>query len=144
MTKIAIVYYSTYGHVAKLANAAKKGIEFVGGVAATIYQVQETLPEEVLTKMHAPPKGDHPIATIDTLKEADGGGQETTAFTAVTFLAHQGMTYVPLGYRGKELLNMNEMHGGSPDGSRQPSKVELALAITQGKSFAEVTKKLAA
>ncbi|KAG2826956.1 hypothetical protein PC116_g4785 [Phytophthora cactorum] len=30
-----------------------------------------------------------------------GGGQETTASTAVTFLAHQGMTYIPLEYRGK-------------------------------------------
>ncbi|KAF1795924.1 Flavoprotein-like domain [Phytophthora cactorum] len=82
-----------------------------------------------------------------------GGGQETTAFTAVTFLAHQGMTYVPLGYRGKGLVNMDEMHGGSPwgagtlaksGGSRQPSELELALATTQGKSFAQVTKKLAA
>ncbi|KAL3660329.1 hypothetical protein V7S43_014483 [Phytophthora oleae] len=72
MTKIAIVYYSTYGHVAKLADAAKKGIESVAGVTAIIYQVKETLPDEVLAKMHASPKKDHPIATIDTLKEADG------------------------------------------------------------------------
>ncbi|KAG3087555.1 hypothetical protein C6341_g10455 [Phytophthora cactorum] len=50
------------------------------------------------------------------------------------------------------LVNMDEMHGGSPcagtlaksGGSRQPSELELALATTQGKSFAQVTKKLAA
>ncbi|ETM51268.1 hypothetical protein L914_04879, partial [Phytophthora nicotianae] len=76
---------------------------------------------------------------------------ETTAFTALTFLAHQGLTFVPLGYRAPELFNMDEIHGGSPwgagtlaggDGSRQPSKLELTVATTQGKSFAEVAKKL--
>ncbi|KAJ0393139.1 hypothetical protein ATCC90586_000951 [Pythium insidiosum] len=35
-----------------------------------------------------------------------GGGQETTAYTAVTFLAHQGMTFVPLGYRSPLLIDM--------------------------------------
>jgi NAD(P)H dehydrogenase (quinone) len=53
--KIAIVYYSMYGHVKTLAEAEKKGIEAAGG-SATLYQLPETLPQEVLTKMHAPPK----------------------------------------------------------------------------------------
>ncbi|KUG00679.1 Flavoprotein YCP4 [Phytophthora nicotianae] len=200
MAKIAIVYYSTYNHVSTMAETIKKGIESVEGVTAEIYQVAETLPEELLAQIHAAPKKDHPIATPDTLKEADGilfgfptrfgslpaqvkaffdscgglwatgalvgkpagiffstgtqgGGQETTAFTTLTFLTHQGMTYVPLGYRASELSNMDEIHGGSPwgsgtlaggDGSRQPSKLELAVATTQGKSFAEIAKKLAA
>ncbi|KAE9119477.1 hypothetical protein PF010_g7865 [Phytophthora fragariae] len=212
MAKIAIIYYSTYGHIATLAESVKEGVESVPGVTAEIYQVPETLPEEVLAKLHAAPKKDHaiaraseygiplPIATVDVLKETDGilfgfptrfgslpaqvkaffdsagglwaagalvgkpagiffstgtqgGGQETTAFTALTFLAHQGLTYVPLGYRAPELFNMDEIHGGSPwgagtlangDGSRQPSKLELTVATTQGKSFAEVAKKLAA
>lgn len=51
--KIAIVYYSMYGHIKHLAEAEKKGIEAAGGTA-DVYQVQETLPQEVLTKMHAP------------------------------------------------------------------------------------------
>ncbi|KAG6602820.1 NAD(P)H:quinone oxidoreductase, type IV [Phytophthora cinnamomi] len=72
MAKIAIIYYSTYGHIAKLAESAKEGVESVDGVTAEIYQVAETLPEEVLTQIHAPPKKDHPIATVDVLKEADG------------------------------------------------------------------------
>jgi NAD(P)H dehydrogenase (quinone) len=72
MTKIAIVYYSTYGHVATLAESIKIGVEKVDGVEAEIYQVAETLPEEVLAKMHAPPKKDYPIATPDVLKAADG------------------------------------------------------------------------
>jgi len=68
---IAIVYYSLYGHVATLAEAEKKGIEEAGG-SATIYQVAETLAPEILTKMHAPPKQDYPIATPDDLLKHDG------------------------------------------------------------------------
>ncbi|KAI0107745.1 minor allergen Alt a 7 [Nemania sp. FL0031] len=51
--KIAIVYYSMYGHIAKLAAAEKAGIEKAGGTV-DLYQIPETLPQEVLTKMHAP------------------------------------------------------------------------------------------
>lgn len=31
MVRVAIIYYSMYGHVAKLAQAEKKGIEAAGG-----------------------------------------------------------------------------------------------------------------
>jgi len=60
--KIAIVYYSMYGHIKALALAEKKGIEAAGGTA-TIYQLPETLSAEVLGKMHAPPK-DSEIETL--------------------------------------------------------------------------------
>ncbi|KAG2511582.1 hypothetical protein JM16_007920, partial [Phytophthora kernoviae] len=72
MVNIAIVYYSCYNHIATMADSIKEGIESVDGVTATIYQVPETLSEELLTTIHAAPKKDHPIATPDTLKEADG------------------------------------------------------------------------
>ncbi len=40
---------------------------------AKLFQVAETLPQEVLEKMHAPPKAaDVPIIKTDQLKEADG------------------------------------------------------------------------
>ncbi|KAI9854811.1 MAG: Minor allergen Alt a 7 [Vezdaea acicularis] len=68
--KVAIVIYSLYGHIAKLAEAEKKGIEEAGGTAE-IYQVAETLPEEVLTKMKAPPKPDYPIVNPTTLLNHD-------------------------------------------------------------------------
>ncbi|GAB1191946.1 Minor allergen Alt a 7 [Aspergillus pseudonomiae] len=68
--KIAIVYYSMYGHIAALAEAEKKGIESAGG-QADIYQIAETLPKEVLDKMHAPEKKDHPIADQETLLKYD-------------------------------------------------------------------------
>jgi len=53
--KIAIVFYSTWGHVKTLAEAEAKGIKEAGG-ECDLYQIPETLPEEVLKKMYAPPK----------------------------------------------------------------------------------------
>jgi len=60
--KIAIVFYSLYGHIKTLAEAEKRGIEAAGG-QATLFQLPETLSEEVLTKMHAPAK-DSSIAVL--------------------------------------------------------------------------------
>ena len=68
--KVAIIIYSLYHHVAQLAEEEKKGIEAAGG-QADIYQVPETLSEEVLTKMHAPAKPDYPIASAETLTQYD-------------------------------------------------------------------------
>ncbi|EFQ99698.1 minor allergen Alt a 7 [Nannizzia gypsea CBS 118893] len=59
--KIAIVFYSMYGHIQALAEAEKKGIEAAGGTA-DIYQIAETLSDEVLAKMHAPTKSSYPVA----------------------------------------------------------------------------------
>lgn len=71
--KIAIVFYSMYGHIRQLAEAEKKGIEKAGGTA-DIYQLPETLAPEVLEKMHAPPKdADIPILeSPDQLEQYDG------------------------------------------------------------------------
>ena len=71
MTKIAIIYYSMYGHVATMAEALKKGVE-EGGATCDIYRVEETLSEEVLGKMGAPPKADHPVITADKMTDYDG------------------------------------------------------------------------
>ncbi|KDP46223.1 hypothetical protein JCGZ_10063 [Jatropha curcas] len=81
-----------------------------------------------------------------------GGGQETTAWTAITQLAHHGMLYVPIGYTfGAGMFRMDSIRGGSPygagvfsgDGSRQPTETELALAEHQGKYMASIVKRFA-
>jgi len=69
--KIAIVFYSMYGHIKALVEAEKKGIEAAGG-SVDVFQVAETLPQEVLTKMHAPPKSDYPTIEPDELTKYDG------------------------------------------------------------------------
>ncbi|ANB15094.1 Pst2p [Sugiyamaella lignohabitans] len=68
--KVAIIYYSTYGHIRNLALSVQKGVK-EAGLEADIFQIPETLPQEVLETIHAPPKSDDPIATNDTLKEYD-------------------------------------------------------------------------
>jgi NAD(P)H dehydrogenase (quinone) len=79
------------------------------------------------------------------------GGQETTITSFHSTLLHQGMVIVGVPYSCQELLNMNEITGGSPygastlagtDGSRQPSENELKIARFQGRHVAEIAAKL--
>ncbi|KIO34047.1 benzoquinone reductase [Tulasnella calospora MUT 4182] len=71
MTKLAVIYYSLYGHCKTLADRALAAAK-ADGADAEIYQVPETLSEEIRTKMHAPPKADDPVITPDKLTEFDG------------------------------------------------------------------------
>ncbi len=50
--KVAIVFYSMYGHIQKLAEAEQAGLKNAG-IDADLFQVAETLPEEVLAKVCA-------------------------------------------------------------------------------------------
>ncbi|KAJ7841002.1 minor allergen alt a 7 [Mycena leptocephala] len=117
-----------YGHVTKMAESVKAGIEEAGG-SATLYQC-------VLAKMYAPAK---PLAKYDaflmgvptrfgnfpaqwkafwdstsslwstgaltgkyagafTSTAGPGGGQEVTILNTISTLTHHGVLYVPLGY----------------------------------------------
>ncbi|CAD0057576.1 unnamed protein product [Aureobasidium pullulans] len=70
--KVAIVFYSMYGHILQLVEEEARGIREAGGVV-DIYQVEETLSEDVLAKMHAPPKANYPILSDPkTLEQYDG------------------------------------------------------------------------
>jgi hypothetical protein len=56
--------YSTYTHIYQLAQEIKKGVESADpNIQVELYQVAETLPQEVLDKMYAPPKPDIPLIT---------------------------------------------------------------------------------
>ncbi|CAM9554865.1 unnamed protein product, partial [Ectocarpus sp. 12 AP-2014] len=181
--KIYVLTYSLYGHVNTLAAEIKSGIE-EAGCEAVMVRCPETLPGNILEKMHAPPKDESiPEVDVKDLVNADGilfailpsprppppppskafrrgsapsrlwqsgglvgkpagvfvstatqgGGQETSALTFLTQLAHHGMMFVPIGYSSPLLFNNDEVHGGSPygagtlaggDGSRMPSDLE--------------------
>lgn len=80
-----------------------------------------------------------------------GGGQETTAWTAITQLAHHGMLFVPIGYTfGAGMFKMDAIRGGTPygagvfagDGTRGATETELSLAEHQGKYMAGIVKRL--
>lgn len=50
---VLVVFYSTYGHVYKMAEAIAEGAKTVNGAEVEIRRVPETLPQEVLEKMEA-------------------------------------------------------------------------------------------
>ena len=79
------------------------------------------------------------------------GGQETTLFSIITNLMHQGLVIVGLDYGFQGQMGVDEVRGGSPygattiaggDGSRQPHAEELDGARYQGRRVAEVAGKL--
>lgn len=79
------------------------------------------------------------------------GGQETTITSFHSTLLHHGMIIVGVPYTVPELLNMDEITGGTPygattlaggDGSRQPTENELTIARFQGKHVAQIALKL--
>ena len=73
--KVLIVYYSTYGHVNKMAEAVAEGVREIKGAEAILRRVPETLSEEVLEKMGAveaqQSMSNVSICTVDELASAD-------------------------------------------------------------------------
>jgi NAD(P)H dehydrogenase (quinone) len=73
--KVLIVFYSMYGHVYRMAEAIAEGAKEVAGAEITMRRVPETLPQDVLEKMHAleaQKAFSHiPVCTVDELAEAD-------------------------------------------------------------------------
>jgi len=61
-----------YGHIERMATEVCAGVES-SGCECRIFQIAETLPAEVLAKMHAKEKNPQiPIITAEQLPEADG------------------------------------------------------------------------
>ncbi len=75
MMKVLVVFYSTYGHVYKMAQAIAEGAKEVSGANVEVRRVPETLPSEVLEKMgaiEAQKAFAHvPVCTVDELATAD-------------------------------------------------------------------------
>lgn len=69
MSKILIVYYSTYGHVETMAEAVAQGARAVPGSEVTIKRVPELMPEE--TARAAGAKLDQQAPVADPLELAD-------------------------------------------------------------------------
>ncbi|MHB1531595.1 NAD(P)H:quinone oxidoreductase [Acidithiobacillus sp.] len=198
MSKILILYYSTWGHVESMAGAVAEGARSLADSVVTIKRVPESMPAETLAAIHAKTGQPAPEAHPDELADYDAiifgtptrfgnmtgqmrnfldrtgnlwqqgklvgkvgsvfvstatqhGGQETTITSFHSYLLHQGMIVVGVPYSCQELLNMDEITGGSPygagtlakaDGSRQPSANELGIARFQGRHVAEIARKL--
>lgn len=69
MTKVLVLYYSTWGHVETMAKSVAEGAASVDGVEVTIKRVPELMPDDVLKSMHA--KTDQEAEIADPAELAD-------------------------------------------------------------------------
>lgn len=93
------------------------------------------------------------VGSVFTSTGTQHGGQETTITSFHTTLLHHGMIIVGVPYSCQEIMNMNEITGGSPygastlagaDGNRLPSENELKIAYFQGAHVAKIAIKQSA
>jgi NAD(P)H dehydrogenase (quinone) len=70
MTKVLVLYYSSYGHIETMAQAIAEGVR-EGGAEAVIKRVPELVPEEVARKSGFKLDQAAPIATVDELPNYD-------------------------------------------------------------------------
>jgi NAD(P)H dehydrogenase (quinone) len=199
MTKVLVLYYSSYGHIETMANAVAEGAKSVPGTEVTLKRVPELMSREAAEKAYVKFDQAAPIATPDELGDYDAiifgtptrfgnmaaqmrnfldqtgglwaqgklvgkvgsvfastasqhGGQETTITSFHTTLFHHGMVVVGVPYSEPRLVDNSQVSGGSPygattiagpDGSRQPTENELAIARFQGSHVAKIATKLA-
>jgi NAD(P)H dehydrogenase (quinone) len=199
MTKVLVLYYSSYGHIETMANAVAEGARGAGA-QVDIKRVPELVPPDVAKSSHFKTDQAAPVATIDELANYDAiifgtptrfgnmtgqmrnfldqagglwfgnklvgkvgsvftssatqhGGQESTILTFIPTLLHLGMVYVGLPYTFSGQFGHEEVKGASPygastiagpDGSRQPSAIELEAARFQGAHVAKIAAKIAA
>ncbi len=72
---VSLVFYSAYGHMYKMIEAAAEGVREVAGATARLFRVPETLPPELLEKLGITKaqKGFSgvPVATLEDLENAD-------------------------------------------------------------------------
>src|SRR3546814_17529055 len=70
MTRVLILYYSSYGHVETMAAAVAEGVE-AGGAEAVVKRVPETAPAEVAAAAHFKTDQAAPVCTVDELADYD-------------------------------------------------------------------------
>jgi NAD(P)H dehydrogenase (quinone) len=70
MTKVLVLYYSSYGHIEKMAESVAAGVR-EAGAEVSIKRVPELVPEEVARKSHFKLDQKAPFATVDELPDYD-------------------------------------------------------------------------
>lgn len=71
MSKVLVLYYSSYGHIETMANAVAEGALQVAGVEVSVKRVPELVPEDVARSSHFKLNQAAPIATPQELAEYD-------------------------------------------------------------------------
>ena len=70
MTKVLVLYYSSYGHMETMAYAAAEGVR-EAGAEAVVKRVPELVPAEVAQKSGFKLDQPAPIATVQELADYD-------------------------------------------------------------------------
>ena len=70
MSKVLVLYYSTYGHIEQMANAVAEGAR-AAGATVDVKRVPETVPEEIARNAHFKLDQAAPIATVNELPDYD-------------------------------------------------------------------------
>jgi NAD(P)H dehydrogenase (quinone) len=71
MTKILVLYYSSYGHVETMAKAVAEGARGVAGTEVTVKRVPELMPDEVAKKAGVKLDQAAPVAKPEELADYD-------------------------------------------------------------------------
>ena len=71
MTKILVLYYSSWGHIETMAEAVAEGARQVPGTEVTIKRVPELVPAEVAKQFHYKLDQKAPVASPQELAEYD-------------------------------------------------------------------------
>jgi NAD(P)H dehydrogenase (quinone) len=71
MTRVLVLYYSTYGHIEKMAEAVAEGARAVPGTEVTLKRVPELMPEAVALAAGAKLDQAAPIASPEELGDYD-------------------------------------------------------------------------
>jgi len=70
MTKVLVLYYSSYGHIERMAHAVAEGVR-EGGAQVEVKRVPELVPHDVAVKNGFKVDQPAPIATVDELASYD-------------------------------------------------------------------------
>jgi NAD(P)H dehydrogenase (quinone) len=71
MSKVLVLYYSTYGHIETMAKAVAEGARSVAGTEVVLKRVPELMPEDVARKAGVKLDQEAPVAKPDELPEYD-------------------------------------------------------------------------
>lgn len=121
MTRVLVLYHSTYGHIETMAQAVAEGARAVEGVQVDIKRVPELVPEELAIKSGYKMDQAAPIATVADLENYDavivGAGTRfgTAASQMRNFLDQTGGVWMKGGLVGKvggAFTSTATQHGG--------------------------------
>jgi NAD(P)H dehydrogenase (quinone) len=120
MSKVLVLYYSTYGHVEKMANAVAEGAR-QAGAQVDIKRVPELVPEDIARKSYFKLDQAAPIAKIEELADYDaivvGTGTRFGRMSSqlATFLDQAGGLWMRGALHGKvggAFVSTATQHGG--------------------------------